>query len=129
MSTRIKLVQGDTKPQILCSITDDTTGNIVDISGSTVYLKFRAEGTTTVLFTLLGNVQSGILDSTGNITQAGTGQTYAVAGSGGLVAFQFGTGNLLVDPGLYEGEIEVTFSTGAVQTVYAPVKFSVRAQF
>ena len=129
MTNRIKLVHGDTNPQILCSLTDDTTGNIIDISGSTTNLKFREEGTTTVLFSLLGNLQSGILDSTGNIILSGVGQTYAVAGSGGLVAFQFLTGNLLVDPGYYEGELEVTFSTGAIQTVYSPVKFSVRAQF
>ena len=129
MSNRTKLVQGDTKPQILCAITDDTTGNIIDISGSTTRLKFRAEGTTNVLFTLTGYLQSGILDANGNIILAGSGQTYAIAGSGGLVAFQFLTGNLLIDPGYYEGEIEVTFSTGSVQTVYSPIKFNVRAQF
>ena len=112
MAEKIKLVQGDTRPQIKCVITDELTGNIVDISGATVRLKFRAFGSTNILFTLTGAVLSGIEDASGNVTQAGVGEAYGLAGKGGRVAFQFNTGNLNVDPGAYEGEIEITFGDG-----------------
>jgi hypothetical protein len=129
MAEKIKLVQGDTRPQIKVVITDDTTGSIVDISGSSVLMKFRATGTTTNLFTLTGYLQSGIEDADGNVTQSAVGETYAIAGSGGRVAFQFLTGQLNIDPGTYEGEVEVTFSDSSIQTVYVPIKFQLRAQF
>lgn len=129
MAEKIKLVQGDTRPQIKVVITDDTTGNIVDISGSNVLMKFRATGTTTTLFTLTGYLQSGIEDADGNVTLSAVGEAYALAGSGGRVAFQFLTGQLNIDPGTYEGEIEVTFSDSSIQTVYVPIKFQLRAQF
>lgn len=129
MSQKIKLVQGDTKPQLRYVVTDETSGSIVNLAGSTVLLKFRAAGSTTILFTLTGFLQSGIEDENGAVTQAAPGEAYAVPGSGGRVAFQFGTGNLDVDPGMYEGELEVTFADSSIQTVYSVTKFQVRAQF
>jgi hypothetical protein len=128
-SNRIKLVQGDTRPQVKAVISDETTGNIVDISGATVRLKFRAGGSTSTLFTLTGYLQPGLEDADGNVTQNLTGEAYALAGSGGRVAFQFLAGQLNIEPGYYEGEIEVTFSDSSIQTVYAPLKFQLRAQF
>lgn len=129
MAEKIKLVQGDTRPQIKCVITDDLTGNVVDIAGSSVKLKFRAVGSATTLFMLTGVLLGGIEDSSGNVTLAAPGEAYEMAGKGGRVAFQFASGNLNIDPGSYEGEIEVTFGDGAIQTVYTPLKFQVRAQF
>lgn len=131
MTAKIKLVQGDTRPQVKCVITDENTGEIVDLSGSSVALKFRAVGSTTVLFTLTGYLQAGIEDENGNVTQQLVGEAYATPGKGGRVAFQFNTGNLNVDPGNYEGEIEITFPApnSGVQTVFSPLKFQVRAQF
>jgi hypothetical protein len=131
MADKIKLVQGDTKPQIKCVVSDANTGNIVDLSGSTVILKFRALGATTILFSLTGYLQSGIEDSSGVVTQGLTGELYAIPGSGGRVAFQFSAGNLNIAAGSYEGEIEVTFPApnAGIQTVYDPIKFQVRSQF
>lgn len=129
MSEKIKLVQGDTRPQIRFVVTDEVTGAIVDLTGSTARLKFRASGTDTVLFTLTGYLQSGIEDANGNVTQAAVGEAYEVPGSGGRVAFQFLAGNLDVEPGAYEGELEVTFADSSIQTVFSPTKFTVRAQF
>lgn len=129
MAEKIKLVQGDTRPQIKYVVSDELTGNIVDLTGATVLLKFRAAGSKTLLFTLTGYLQSGIEDENGNVTQQGVGQAYAVPGSGGRVAFQFNSGNLDVPPGQYEGELEVTFNDSSIQTVYSVTKFQVRAQF
>ena len=129
MAEKIKLVQGDTRPQIKYVVSDELTGTIVNLAGATVLLKFRATGSKTVLFTLTGYLQSGIEDENGNVSQAAVGETYEVPGSGGRVAFQFNSGNLDVAPGLYEGELEVTFSDSSIQTVYTVTKFQVRAQF
>lgn len=41
-------------------------------------LKFRAAGSSTVLFTLTGYLQGGIEDESGNVTEQGVGETYAV---------------------------------------------------
>lgn len=131
MATKIKLVQGDTKPQIKCVITDENTGTIINLAGATVLMKFRATGSSTILFTLTGFLQSGLEDANGNVTQAAPGQAYEIAGSGGRVAFAFGSGNLNVPAGPYEGEIEITFPapSSGIQTVYTPLKFQVREQF
>lgn len=131
MTEKIKLVQGDTRPQIKCVITDANNGQIVDLSGSTVLLKFRKSGTKTILFTLPGYLQAGLEDANGNVSQAAPGDAYATPGKGGRVAFQFSTGNLDVTPGQYEGEIEVTFPApnAGIQTVFTPLIFQVRAQF
>lgn len=128
---KIRLVQGDTRPQIKCVITDENTGAIVDLTSATALLKFRAAGETTVLFTLTGYLQPGLEDQDGNVTQFGVGEAYATPGKGGRVAFQFGAGNLNVEPGSYEGEIEITFPApnAGIQTVYTPLKFQVRGQF
>ena len=49
MADKIKLVQGDSgRPQIQATITDENTGNVVDITGATVVLKFRMLGSTTL---------------------------------------------------------------------------------
>lgn len=131
MAETIKLVQGDTRPQIKCVISDENSGSIVDMSGATVYLKFRAVGSTTVLFTLTGYLQAGIEDDAGVVTQYSAGQAYETPGKGGRVAFQFGAGNLNVPAGKYEGEVEVNFAApnAGIQTVYQPIKFQVRSQF
>ena len=109
MADKIKLVQGDTRPQIKVTLSDDNTGVPIDISGATVRLKFRALGSTTLIDTLIGIV----LD-----------------GPNGVVVFAWNNNTLNVDPGDYEGEVEVTFPAGAgIQTAYQLLKFYVRAQF
>jgi hypothetical protein len=47
-----QLVQGDQAPQIQAKLTRDDTGALIDFSGGSCALKFRAKGTTTTLFTL-----------------------------------------------------------------------------
>lgn len=108
MADKIKLVQGDTRPQIQVTLTDESTGSPIDISGATPRLKFRAAGEETILDTLVGTVQNG---------------------PNGVAIFIFNPTTLDVEPGDYEGEIEVTFSDGGVQTAFELQKFKVRAQF
>lgn len=109
MAEKIKLVQGDTRPQIAVTLTDETTGSAIDITGATCLLKFRAVGSTTLVDTLTGAVTNG---------------------PAGLVIFVWNSTTLNVDAGEYEGEVEVTFPNNAgKQTVYELLKFKVREDF
>lgn len=109
MSSKIKLVSGDTRPYIRITLTDKD-GNPINVSDSTTTVRvyFRAVGSDTVLSTLICTKPNG--------------------GADGVVMFNFPGGALDVDPGPYEGEVEIDFN-GETQTVYQPLKFAVREQF
>ena len=110
MAEKIKLVQGDTRPALTCTITDDTTGAAVDISGATIVLKFRAAGATTLTATVSGTVSDGP--------------------AGQVVFYPASSPEMLQgEPGDYEGEIEITYADSQVQTVYDLLKFKVREDF
>jgi hypothetical protein len=108
MTQRIPLVQGDTAPQIKVTLTDDATGEPVDLTDASVKMYFREAGTVEILDTLPGV----ILDA-----------------PAGVVVIDWKLDTLNVPEGVYEGEIEVTFQSGDVQTVFQPLAFAVRAQF
>jgi hypothetical protein len=108
MAERIKLVQGDTYPQVSVSLTDENTGDPIDLTGATATLHFRSVGGTTALFSRQMYI---------NPQQATTGKA----------VIAWGSGDLNVAAGDYEGEVEVYWaSTGARQTVYDLLKFRVR---
>jgi len=106
----IRLVKGDEKPLIVLTLTDDITNTPIDLSLSTttVSVKFRKAGTTTLLSTISCTKLSG--------------------GTTGQVQFGFSGGVLDVDAGAYEGEVVVNYD-GSVQTVYETLRFTVRANF
>lgn len=110
MAEKIKLVQGDNLPFIKLTITDPATKAAINLSNSAVSIRvyFRASGSATVLNTIICEKVNG--------------------GATGQVRFNFPSGVLNVEPGLYEGEVEVDFD-GQKQTVYEVLKFSVRSQF
>ena len=110
MAEKIKLVQGDTKPALVCNITDEVTGAAIALTGATVRLKFRQVGSTTLTATVIGSV-----------TDAANGQ---------VVFFPATAPAMLAgEAGDYEGEIEITFADSTVQTVYDLLKFKVREDF
>lgn len=105
----IYLVQGDSnRPQVQATITDENTGNVVDITGATPLMKFRMVGSTTLQATITGVITDG---------------------PNGVCVFAMPAAALTGDPGNYEGEIQITFSNGDIQTVYDPLKFRVREDF
>jgi hypothetical protein len=110
MSGRIRLVQGDNLPFIKLSLADPTTGEAINVSDADVLVRvyFRAAGSTDVLATI-------------NCEKVDGGAT-------GQVRFNFPSGVLDVEPGPYEGEVEIDFD-GQIQTVYEVLKFNVRSQF
>lgn len=110
MTDKIKLVQNDTRPALVCTLTDANTGLPITLTGATPLLKFRPMGSTTLTATL-----------TGVVTDAANGICVFYPAS--APAMLQGT------PGDYEGEVSVTFSDGQVQTVYDVLKFKVRGDF
>ena len=106
----IRLVKGDEKPLIVLTLTDDITGTPINLSSAStsVSVKFRKAGTTTLLSTI-------------SCTKLSNGTT-------GQVQFGFSGGVLDVDAGAYEGEVIVN-DNGTIQTVYETLRFTVRANF
>lgn len=105
------LVKDDVGTQVRATLTRDDDNSAVDLTGATVVMRFRAKGSSTVLFTLT------------SITASDDDK------SAGIAIFQFGNGNLNLDEGKYEGEIEATLSSGEIGTVYEIVDFYLRADF
>lgn len=105
------LVKDDVGTQIKATLTRDDDNSAVDLTGATVVMRFRAKGSSTVLFTLT------------SITTSDDDK------SNGIAIFQFGNGNLNLAEGKYEGEIEATLASGEVGTVYEIVDFFIRADF
>lgn len=106
----IYLVKDDIGTQVKAILTREDTGQTVDLSDATVRMKFRAVGSSTVLTTLTSEATTG---DAGN----------------GIAIFSFGSGDLDLDAGSYEGEIEATFDSGNIETVYEKIEFYLRADF
>jgi hypothetical protein len=105
------LVQSDVGTQIKATLTREDDGSAVDLRTATVRLKFREKGSTTVLFTLTSITASD--DDKQN----------------GIAIFQFSNGDLDLDEGKYEGEVEATFTNGSIESVFEKLDFYVRADF
>jgi len=109
--TTYPLVQGDTAPQIKATITREDDGTVVDFAGGSGRLRFRAKGTTTTLFTL-------------NAIDIGTNF------ANGIAIFNFASDSLTtLAAGFYEGEIEITYQSGAVETMFDVLNFQLREDF
>jgi hypothetical protein len=110
MTDKIKLVTNDTRPALVCNITDSTTGAVISVTGATAVLKFRAIGSSTLQATVVGSITDG---------------------PNGQVTFYPASAPVMLqgEAGDYEGEIEITFSDGQIQTVYDPLKFKLRKDF
>jgi hypothetical protein len=106
----IKLVQNDNLPEVTLTLTDKSSGDPIDVSAptTTVVVKLRASGATTVLHTLACSKPNG--------------------GADGVVKFGFPSNTLDVPEGSYQGEIEMNFN-GQIQTVFDLLQFYVRADF
>lgn len=110
MAETFKLVRGDTAPQIRVTLAEDDSGEPVDLTGGTVTLHFRVAGEDEVLFSR---------------------ELYLNPGSApdGVAIIRWQEGDLDVDPGIYEGEIEVVRSDGRRETLYDTLRFRVRDDF
>ena len=105
-----QLVQGDQAPQIQAVLKRQDDGTVIDFSGGSCALKFRAKDTTATLFTLAA---------------ADVGQNF----QDGIAVFSFSGTQLNLNEGYYEGEIEITYDSGKVETVYEILEFYLREDF
>jgi hypothetical protein len=118
----IQLVKGDTLPELNLTLRDSNAaaaGQIldsensstwapIDLTGATAKLKFKALGATALKSTITMTLQAPYTD--------------------GKVFMQWPTG-VLDTAGTFTGEVEVTYSSGAIQTVYDQLKFKVRGDY
>lgn len=109
MTDRIKLVQGDTAPQIRLTLTNQLTGSPISLIDATVTLHVRETGIDTVLFSRPATI---------NPDTASTGVCF--------IAWEEGDWDRL--PSDYEGEVEIVSASGARETIYDMLKFRVRGE-
>lgn len=130
----ILLVQGDTNPPLIVSLTNEeyntisgnTTITPIDVSSANVVLKLRKSTSNTVFANVDGTNLTGVVDiTTGEVS---SNSPYDVAGVGGRVAFYWSSDDL-IETGLCEGEIKITYSNATIQTVYNLVPFKIRSKF
>tara|TARA_R110002020_G_scaffold108005_1_gene250543 strand:- start:3851 stop:4228 length:378 start_codon:yes stop_codon:yes gene_type:complete len=119
----IQVVANDTKPEVNLTLKDSntaaagqtldpddsTTWAAIDISDPTIRVKFRALGGTSILDTM----------TCIKVAPTINGKCY----------MPWGTTTLAVAAGTYEGEIELTYTSGAIWTLYDKLKFKVRDDF
>ena len=103
------LVQADTAPQLKAFLTRHDTGEELDLTDDTVIMRVRKRHSTTTLFTLTGG---------------GTAEEIAE----GEITFTFGS-NLTGLEGFYEGQIQITYGSSQIESVYELVQFQIRAEF
>lgn len=120
-SQTLKLVTGDTLPELNFTLKDSQTAASgqtldpnnsdtwapIDVTGGTVRLRLRELGSTTVKSTLTCTISNG---------------------AQGKVFTNFPAGTLDT-AGTFEGELEITFQGGGIQTVHDLIKFKVRSDF
>jgi|TARA_B110000438_G_scaffold299948_1_gene351177 hypothetical protein len=119
----INLVARDTKPEINLVLKDSNTAAtgltldpddaatwaVIDISDPTIKVKFRALGTSNILDTM----------TCVKVAPYTNGACY----------MPWNADTLDVAAGTYEGEIELTYGSGAIMTLFDRLKFKVRADF
>lgn len=126
-NARIDLVRGDTRPPTRVTLTSRANNEPIDCTGATPRMRFKREGASNqVLATIVGTLLPGRRNADGTIT---TTAPFDVPGRGGRASFAWPAGALNVPAGLYQGEIEVTFADGTIQTAVEVARFRIRADF
>jgi hypothetical protein len=122
MTTKIRLVEGDTRPRPIFTLRD-ANDDVIDVSGATVVFKMRPLGSESLKAEVPCSNLPGILDDDGETIDYTS--PYNVAGVGGRVRVDWGASDLDTS-GRYEAEIEITYPDGTVQTVYDKISITIR---
>lgn len=125
MSNKINLVQGNTKPQIVLVITTSNDAAPISLIGANVVLKFKEIISSSIKAIIPCYLAPGKVLSNGTISYDGD---YIIAGAGGRCYLNWPEGSLDT-PGEFEGEVEITFPDGSIQTVFDKLRFKVRDTF
>jgi hypothetical protein len=129
----ISLVQGDTKPNLVINLlsenihTSRSSSNTIPLNVNTAncVFKIRKVDTTTLIDSVNCVLLPGLENDDGTITLTAP---YNQVGVGGRILVPWNTNSLSVS-GTLEGEVEITFADGTIQTAYNVVKMVVRPQF
>jgi hypothetical protein len=112
--TPVKLVEVDSAPDIIFTLTDQITGAALDLTTLvSAALKFRRLNTTTVLATLVPIVYGAATN--GQLTMP-WGSTLTTLPAGSV-------------PGFFEGQLKLTFTGPKLLTAPTPVQFYVIKSF
>lgn len=121
-SQTLNLVVGDTLPVLTFTVRDSNTaasGQTLDPNEQSTWAPINLTGATVALFVReVGNTTDAPVELAGTLITPADGTV--------AVAFDADT---FPEAGVYEGELEITFSGGGVQTVGDLIKFKVRAEF
>lgn len=109
MANVIKLVQGDSRPSLVVTLTDKKTGIPLNLTGTSPVLKFREEGASELTRIVPGAVVDPV---------------------NGVCVFHWSEVPGILDgpAGNYEGEIEITYEDTSIQTVFDQLYFYMREQ-
>ena len=110
MANVIKLVRGDSRPSLVITLTEQTSGSPINLTGTSVVLKFREQDADV----LKGEVPGSVVDPTSGVC---------------VFHWSLVPGILDGEPGNYEGEVEINYADGTTQTVYGTLYFYLRDQF
>jgi hypothetical protein len=121
MATKIRLVEGDTRPRLIFTL-KDKDGDVIDLSSATVLFKMRPLGQSTLKAEVACTKLSGLTDEDGSVSYD---PPYNASGVGGRIRVDWGA-NDLDTAGRYEAEIEITYNDGTKQTVYDKISVTIR---
>lgn len=104
----IRLVRNDTKPQLQLTLIDESTGGPIDLTGASVsfHMASTDPNDTDVL------VREAVVP--------------APTAAQGVAILVWGEGDLDKDAGQYRAEVQVTFPSGNIQTVYDFLRIRIR---
>lgn len=109
--SKFLLVKNDNGCRIKATVTRSDTGLAVDLRDAIPKLKFKKKNTGSIL---------------SNITSSGVSDSDKLLG---ICEFVFAAADLNINSGDYIGEIEVTFGSGSIETVFEELEFKVREDF
>ncbi len=108
-SHTLKLVQNDTLPQLIINLTDKTDSSAIDLTNvSSIALKIKPIG--------------------GSVIKSSIPMYRTAPYTDGRVFMDFPAG-ALDTAGTFTGEVELTYLTGAIQTVFDEIKLEVRGDY
>jgi hypothetical protein len=121
-SQTLNIVVGDTLPVLTFTVRDSNTaasGQTLDPNEQTTWAPIDLTGAAVKLLVReVGNTDDAPVELAGTLTDA----------DGGVVAVAFDA-DTFPAAGVYEGELQITFAGGGIQTVVDLIKFKVRAEF
>lgn len=101
-------VVNDIGSQIKVTLTRDDDDSAIDLTDAAVYLRVSREGSKTLLYTVTADAGS------------------AAQRAAGIVIFTFSQSNLDQEPGNYWGEIQISFTSGKIESVYELLNITLR---